>query len=219
MTAKGITLTEAKHPLCFLISEDSDGAGFLSRDQVNIAPNNACVVGQILAKQAIVANVTETVATGTNTGNGTLTLANPAVDTTVRGGNHKITFTDATHFLVEGVDGSAIGEGTVGTAFTKVLKFTISAGGTPFVAGDSFSINVDVSEPEDTLYIPWVPGLRAEAICGYPVRLDAVNVQKVTVINGHSVIRLSDVTFGGSPTQDQIDQAKRELGARLIKFR
>lgn len=32
MTAKGITLDEPKHAFTFVISEDSDGAGYLSRD-------------------------------------------------------------------------------------------------------------------------------------------------------------------------------------------
>jgi hypothetical protein len=32
MTAKGITLYEAKHAFTFVVSEDSDGAGYLSRD-------------------------------------------------------------------------------------------------------------------------------------------------------------------------------------------
>ena len=32
MTAKGMTLYEAKHAFTFVVSEDSDGAGYLSRD-------------------------------------------------------------------------------------------------------------------------------------------------------------------------------------------
>jgi hypothetical protein len=32
MTVKGITLYEAKHAFTFVVSEDSDGAGYLSRD-------------------------------------------------------------------------------------------------------------------------------------------------------------------------------------------
>lgn len=36
MTAKGITLSESKHAFTFVVSEDSDGAGLLSRDVATI---------------------------------------------------------------------------------------------------------------------------------------------------------------------------------------
>jgi hypothetical protein len=218
-TPQGISLTEARHPFTFLVSEDSDGAGLLSRDEVEIAPNNEIVVGHVLARQSVPANVTETQAAGTNTGNGALTLANPAVDNTVKGGNYRIVFTDATHFLVEDPEKIVLGEGVVGTAWANGLKFTIAAGGTAFAAGDSFVVNVDVQPITDEQYVPWVPGLKAVAIAGYPVRLNASLAQRVTVINAHATVRLADLTFGGMPTAAQIDQAKRDLAEALIKFR
>ena len=48
-------ITEAKHPFCFVVSEDSDGAGFLSRDVATIAGGEAGAtirVGDVLAKSA-----------------------------------------------------------------------------------------------------------------------------------------------------------------------
>lgn len=52
------------------------------------------------------------------------------------------TATSATSFDVVGTVSGALGTATVGTPFTSsVLDFTITAGGTAFVAGDAFSLN------------------------------------------------------------------------------
>jgi len=82
------------------------------------------------------------VAGGFNTGNGTIstptfTVGCPYVDWLV-------TLTAATTFEVRTVDGDQfIGTGSTGAAFTfRGVSFTITAGGTPFVAGDSFRVVV-----------------------------------------------------------------------------
>jgi hypothetical protein len=76
---------------------------------------------------------------GGNTGNGTMgavTVTSAAV------GAYTVTFTSATAFNVTGPAGS-VGSGTTGTLFnTGGLSFTITAGATPFVAGDGFTITV-----------------------------------------------------------------------------
>jgi len=52
-----------------------------------------------------------------------------------------ITFTDATHFDVAGSVTGAIASGTVGVAFVSTkINFTITAGGTAFIAGDVFTV-------------------------------------------------------------------------------
>lgn len=53
-----------------------------------------------------------------------------------------ITATSSTSFTVVGTVSGSLGTATVGTAFTSsVLNFTITAGGTAFVAGDVFQLN------------------------------------------------------------------------------
>jgi hypothetical protein len=222
-TPQGITLSETAHAFTFLISEDSDGAGYLSRDEVLIAAGQNFAVGQVLGKQAIVASVAELVTPGTNVGTGALTLASPAVDMQVNGGNYKILFTDPTHFLVQDPDLRDVAEGVVGTAFATKLHFTIAAGGTAFVAGDSFVINVDETLLSEQ-FVAWTPGAtdgsqKAAAIAGFPVNTTNGVAANTTVINAHATVRLADVTFASGATQAQIDQAIRELGANLIKFR
>ena len=52
-----------------------------------------------------------------------------------------ITAVDATHFSVVGSVSGALGTATVGTPFTSgQLNFTLTAGATPFVAGDTFTV-------------------------------------------------------------------------------
>jgi hypothetical protein len=79
---------------------------------------------------------------GTNTGNGT----SSAVTTTGNApqlGAYTVEFDDATHFVVTSPSGQQIGHGVTGTAFNGGgLGFTITAGGTAFVAGDSFTVTV-----------------------------------------------------------------------------
>jgi hypothetical protein len=82
------------------------------------------------------------VAGGTNTGNGT----SSAVTTTGYApvvGAYTVEFDDATHFIVAAPNGQEIGHGTTGVAFSAGgLNFTITAGGTAFVPGDSFTVTV-----------------------------------------------------------------------------
>lgn len=218
-TAQGITLSESAHAFCFVISEDSDGAGYLSRDEVVVAVSQSFGPGQVLSRAAIPANVTEFAAAGSNTGNGTVTLASPGVDANAERGEYKLIFTDATHFIVQSATDRLVGEGVVGTAFTKSVLFTIAAGGTAFVAGDSFKINVDVEPELDEQYVAWTGASPAKAIAAFPVSTNSTNTKKTTVINAHATVRLADLTFAVGATQAQIDQAKADLTGKLIKFR
>ena len=60
---------------------------------------------------------------------------------------------------------------------------------------------------------------KAAAIAAYPVNTTNGYAVSTTVINGHAVIRLADLTWNASATQAQIDQAQRDLAVNLIKFR
>ena len=220
-TPTGITLNEVAHPFTFLISEDSDGAGYLSRDEVLIAASQTVVVGQILARQAIPASVTASVAAAAgNAGNGTIALANPAVDANAVGGDYKVIMTGETAFEVYNPDGVIVGKGSAGTAFNKQVKFTLTAGATALEAGDVYTISVNVQPATDDAYVIWEPGKVASAIAGFPVTTTASTTARITVINAHATVRYADLTFGGTnPTQADKDQAMRDLSAKLIKFR
>lgn len=88
-------------------------------------------------------------ATGGNTGNFTCSAVTVAAGT--RAGVYTGTLTAATAFTIVGPAGT-VGSGTFGSAFsTGGLGFTITAGGTPGVAGDSFTITVVPSGSDSTL--------------------------------------------------------------------
>lgn len=84
-----------------------------------------------------------------NTGNGTLTLSDPAHTSAVKAGDYTVVCTtggaDGTSkFRVEDPKGSHVGTATGGAAFTKQIRFTIAGGGTAFAEGDKFVVTVAV---------------------------------------------------------------------------
>lgn len=104
---------------------------------VRTVVNGAKAVGDIEAASDVsVAGVP-----GANTGNGTIgTLSASA---TALAGAWKAVFTAATTFVVNDPIGDAMKPGATGAAYTgNGLTFTITAGATPFVAGDSFAVTV-----------------------------------------------------------------------------
>lgn len=75
-------------------------------------------------------------------GNGTVSSVVVA-STAVKPQTITVTFTSATEYAVSGSDLGFIGNGTVGVAFTSTpLNFTLSAGSTLFVQGDTFSFSL-----------------------------------------------------------------------------
>ncbi|WP_439604507.1 head decoration protein [Shinella sp.] len=117
-----------------------------------------------------------------NTGNGTLTLADPAFAAGVKLGIYTAVCTtggaDATSkFRVEDPEGVTIGTATGGAAFNKAVKFTIAGGGTAFVPGDRFNVTVSqAAGSDDGKLVPWDPEASdgSEVLCGFSLRaLDA----------------------------------------------
>lgn len=77
-----------------------------------------------------------------NTGNGTLTLADPAVNPDTPEGLYLVQFTTATNFTFLDTAGAPAGTGTVGVPFAGYVNFTVNQGGVLFAAGDGFQITV-----------------------------------------------------------------------------
>lgn len=88
---------------------------------------------------------------GGNTGNGTVS-AGPVVDATkALGGVYTINFTAATMFEVLDPNGNQLADGATGVAYSQAgIGFTITAGGTAFVAGDGFTITTTM----ETIPVP-----------------------------------------------------------------
>jgi hypothetical protein len=105
---------------------------------VVIAANQQLNRGAVLGQQSL---GTPTGAAGSNTGNGTIgTLANGAA---ALPGAYLLTATSATNFTVTDPKGTSMPPATVGANYSDAkLAFKITAGGTPFVAGDTFTVTV-----------------------------------------------------------------------------
>ncbi|MGH8541758.1 MAG: head decoration protein, partial [Stenotrophobium sp.] len=104
--------------------------------------------GTVLGLQTTGAGATAA-ALGTNTGNGTVgALSTVAVPTQI--GNYLATFTSATAFSVVAPSGASAA-GAVGVAFAALgIGFTLTAGGTAFAAGDTFTITAVASVGKPT---------------------------------------------------------------------
>jgi hypothetical protein len=131
----------------------SEGNFHISRENVPVADGVVIAANSIFGKLAVAAGVVVSQSYA-GTGNGVLTLANPAVNSKVVDGVYKVTFitaaANAGTFRVERPDGTEVGVGTVGVAFNKEVKFTIADGATDFIVGDSFSLNVQADAVDFT---------------------------------------------------------------------
>ncbi|SIT50446.1 conserved hypothetical protein [Paraburkholderia piptadeniae] len=78
---------------------------------------------------------------GANAGNGA--VGSISLGASPLNGAYVLTAKSATDFGVVDPEGNALADATVGTAYTSAeLNFTITAGGTAFSAGDSFTLTV-----------------------------------------------------------------------------
>lgn len=122
------------------------------------------VLGTILAMTFAASAITVAQAADAgNTGNGTLTLANPAYTSAVKAGDYTVVCTtggaDGTSkFRIEDPEGNHVGTATGGAAFAKHIKFTIAGGGNAFVEGDKFvvSVAVDIGDAANKV-VEWDP--------------------------------------------------------------
>jgi hypothetical protein len=96
--------------------------------------------GTVLGQQS--ASPISAAAKAGNTGNGT--IGTLSVGASPKVGVYTAIATDATHFAVTDPEGNVVGTATAGSAFSTggQIAFTITAGGTAFVAGDEFDITV-----------------------------------------------------------------------------
>ncbi len=132
-------LTEGRHPGAHLVS-DNDANGHLSREQVIVAAGASLEPGTVLGKVSAATAPTSAAKSGGNTGNGTMSAV--TTKSGAKAGVYKVEFTAATKFDVMDPEGFKVKSGSTGTAYSDDLGFTITAGATPFVAGDGFDITV-----------------------------------------------------------------------------
>lgn len=106
-----------------------------------VALPRGSVIGQQTLGAAAAAVAAGAGGGGSNTGTGTCTAQAAGVKAKL--GTYTIKFTGATAFTVVNPNGAELQPGTALGAYNDPeIAFTLTAGGTAFVAGDGFSINV-----------------------------------------------------------------------------
>lgn len=214
--------TEARHAGEFILSEAS---GKRSRENVTIGASQTIAAGTLLALLAREAGLRiDDEADASNTGDGTLAMADPAVSAKVKHGTYTVIFTGESAFKVEDPGGKEIGTGAPGAAFNKEVKFEITAGTTPFAAGDKFYIHVIAENPADYEAVAFDPtdtdgAEKAAAIAIYPVTTGSGETAKIAAlvrdceVNGHCLVWPEGITAG------QKEAAIRDLQAAGIIVR
>jgi hypothetical protein len=173
----------------FLISEAN---GFQSRDAGMIS--NTGTADVVLDAGLVLTDTsagTASIVAGTNTGNGTLGSFAPGGE--IADGTYVIKLTAATTFAVAAPNGDALPAGTVGTAYADAqIGFTVTAGGTAFVAGDSFTITV---RPADLDYVPWTGTGLPSAILFNRTVVPASGTKKATLITRNAEVNAAELRW------------------------
>lgn len=185
------------------------GAGSLVR---------GCLLGKIVA-DTLTATGTKPIAGGANTGNATIGAVTGG--TKVKPGTYVILFTAATAFMVYDPEGNNVGPaGATGTAFvSQELNFTITAGGTPMVAGDGFTVAVTGSGKYLKAIATATDG-SAEPKCVLAQDTDATSADQTTggyergVFNENVINTNSDASVA-NPISDSTRLKLRKLGIFL----
>lgn len=129
-------LNEAWHPGGFLVSQPN---GHRHVDRGTFTGAAKVLPGTVMGKKTV-GTTAVAAALGTNTGNGAFGAITVGA---AQAGAYTVEFDDATHFIVADPTGKQVGHGTTGAAFNAGgLGFTITAGGTAFAPGDSFTVTV-----------------------------------------------------------------------------
>lgn len=148
---------------------------------------------------------------GGNTGDGTISAVTLAAN--AKRGVYSVRFTAATVFTVEDPDGFVLGiNGATGSAWADDLGFTITAGSTPFVAGDGFDITVAAGSGK------WRKSLAAATDGSQVVRaislhaIDATSADAEVIAGRRGSCNGAAVTLGAGHTLASIDDACMDRG-------
>lgn len=206
----------------FILSEAN---GHRSREGVTIGPEQEFEAGTVLALMAQAGGVTtDAAAVDGNTGDGTIAMADPAVNSKAKNGVYSVIFTDETAFKVEDPNGVEIGIGAPGAAFNKEVKFTITAGATAFAAGDRFTITVGVENPGDYQAVAYNPNgsdgsEKASAIAIYPAKTGKDETVSIAAIFRDAEVNSNCIAWPEGITAEKKAAAIADLAAVGILVR
>ena len=208
-------LSEGRHSSEFLVSE---AHGYLSRAAITVGAGANLQAGTVLGRTPSGTAPTATAKSGGNTGNGTISAV--TASTGVKIGTYRVEFTAATKFTVTDPEGFVLKGGSTGAAYADEVGFTITAGGTPFVAGDAFDIAVlpqsftyKILDPSATSGLQIARGILYGPALAASVDVDGVAFVRQAVVNG------SEITWPSGITSNQKAAAIQQLEAVNIIVR
>ena len=205
-------ISEKFHALGFLVSEAPQ---HFSRD-IAVITALALLAGTVLGSE--LSGQTGTYAAlGTNTGN--FTCGTVTVGTGAQLGDYTIEFDDPTHYVVADPGGHEVGHGTTGVAFSAGgLGFTLTAGGTAAVPGDSAKVTVAATGIKYSAFDPTATsGLQnAIAVLGYDTDASAAD-KSATIFARHCQVNTNELIWGANVTTGgQKTAALAQLAAKGI---
>jgi hypothetical protein len=191
-------LLENWHTGGFIVSQ---AVGHRSVDRGVILAGQAAILqaGTVLG-QITVGTATAVAAgaggAGANTGNGTFGTITPGP--LEKAGAYSLKMLTATTFSLTDPAGDALPNGATGVAYSNPeISFTLTAGGTAFVAGDGFTITAVAGSGAWTVYLP-----ANTNGSGVPTGIlyGAVDATTATVgaVNPHAAIVVRDVEVNAS---------------------
>ena len=192
------------------------------RESATVTMETGMDVGAVVRRT--ITSGTGTYTADTNTGNftvGTVTITDPA-----KVGNYRIVFTAATAFNLYSPEGDFITAGATGTAVNgeagQGLSFTITAGGTPAVAGDSGTIAVAGTTKYKWIAAADVAALTndvavvIEAVLDVPTLTNATDYTMTLLSNGWSGVVGAELLYKDSLSAAQKADVLRKLLAKRI---
>lgn len=213
-TPKVTPISESRHTGGYVVWDPSDG--MLTREQIVLQSGSGILTSGLVLAALLTAGAAVAAALGANTGNGTFGAITAAGQAKI--GVYAVEFDDATHFVVSDPAGVEVGHGVTGQAFAAGgLGFTITAGATAFVPGDSFTITTTGT----TKYVPFDPtsvvGAQfASAILWSGYRdATAADAKAVANVRGPMRVNASELVWGANVTTLAQQQAALAQLAKL----
>jgi hypothetical protein len=155
---------------------------------------------------------------------GNATMNTPTADAGAPVGKYVVRFNAPTIFVVRKPDGSVLGNGTTGVAFSAGtgVNFTITAGGTPMAAADEFHVTVTAAAGTGE-YVPYDPDATDGAETAAAILLGRYDVSdadaKAAVVNADAEVQRAMLVFGAGVDAAEKNTAYSALAAQGIKFR
>lgn len=196
------------------------------RENVTVTFETGMDVGAVV-KRTITSGTGTYAADSGNTGNftcGTVTITDPA-----EVGNYRIVFTAATAFNLYDPRGNLITAGATGTAVNGEvgmgLSFTLTAGGTGAVAGDSATIAVAGTykykwvAAADIVTLPAQVGVVIESVRDLPSLTNSTDYTMTVLTRGWAGVVGASLLFKDSLSATQKSYVQEKFNARRIVYR